>query len=158
MLERSGFKFNIDATRRALAAVSVSLKFETISVFPTIIADSTHKSEAVDTMCRTLVDFKEQTGNALSLCISPDKELIREYRKQLEANGYALREIILVSRDSSFSLPEIEDELKVTIFQTHKAAAKRVMDAAKENGFVLITGDAENSRNTRKEIMRLLES
>ena len=156
MLERSGFKINRAAIKRALSSVSVRSKFETLSVFPTIIADSTHKSEAVETMCETLVDFKQQTGESLCLCISPDRELTEEYVRCLGAHGYSLREIIIVGK-SDDAISSDNSQIKISTIESHRAAAKALIAAAKESGFVLITGDEKTADSVRKEVLRILE-
>ena len=156
MLERSGFKISEAAIKRALSSVSVRAKFETLSVFPTIIADSTHKSEAVETMCETLVDFKAQTGESLTLCISPERELVEEYVRCLGAQGYSLREIIIVGKADGDLLPE-GSQIKISTVESHRAVAKAVMVAARESGFVLITGDEKTADSVRKEVLRILE-
>jgi len=156
MLERSGFRIDPKATKRALASTSVKTKFETISIFPTIIADSTHRSEAVDTMCRTLADFKEQTGEKLTLCISPDPELINEYVRQLNSNGYSLLEIVITA-DAQFDPSSINADVPVTVLPTHKATAKKAISAAKECGFVLITGETDTAQKIRREVLKTLE-
>jgi folylpolyglutamate synthase/dihydropteroate synthase len=157
MLERSGFKINRAAIKRALSSVSVRSKFETLSVFPTIIADSTHKSEAVETMCETLVDFKQQTGESLCLCISPDRELIAEYAKSLCSHGYEVKEIIVATDKEDFDTSEIDTEIEITVIPSFKAVAKRVVSAARESGFSLITGDVKTADAVRKEVLRILE-
>ena len=157
MLERTGFRIDRTAISRALTSISVRSKFETLSIFPTIIADSTHKSEAVDTMCDTLGDFKQQTGDKLCLCISPDKELIEEYAKSLNAHGYTLEQIIVASDKESFDPSGMDLGVDVTVIPSFKAVAKNVISAAKENGFVLITGDAKTADEVRKEVLRILE-
>lgn len=157
MLERAGFKIDGAAIRRALSSVSVRSKFETLSVFPTIIADSTHKSEAVDTMSDTLVDFKAQTTDKLCLCISPDGELIAEYAKSLRTHGYELKEIIVATDKEDFDTTGMDIGADVTVIPSFRDAAKRVVSAAKESGFVLITGDSKTANAVRKEVLRILE-
>jgi dihydrofolate synthase/folylpolyglutamate synthase len=157
MLERAGFKTDGAAIKRALASVSVRSKFETLSVYPTIIADSTHKSEAVDTMSDTLVDFKAQTGDKLCLCISPDRELIAEYAKSLCSHGYEVKEIIVATDKEDFDTSEIDTEIEITVIPSFKAVAKRVVSAARESGFSLITGDVKTADAVRKEVLRILE-
>lgn len=157
MLERAGYKTDASAIRRALSSVSVRSKFETLSIFPTIIADSTHKSEAVDTMCDTLVDFRQQTGNKLCLCISPDKELMAQYVKSLNTHGYDLKEIIVATDKEDFDPSGMDIDTKITVIPSFRAVAKSVVSDAKESGFVLITGDAKTADAVRKEVLRLLE-
>ena len=108
-------------------------------------------------MCDTLADFKQQTGDKLCLCISTDKELIEEYAKSLNAHGYTLEQIIVASDKESFDPSGMNLGVDVTVIPSFKAVAKNVISAAKENGFVLITGDTKTADEVRKEVLRILE-
>ncbi len=159
MLERAGFEIGYDAICRALARVNIKTKFETLSVMPTIIADSTHKTEAVATMSQTLEDFKEQTGECIVLCISQDIPLIRAYLDNLHERGYTVKELIIPLPDKNTVADSVElnHEFNLSLPTTLKAAAKRIVDASREHGFVLITGESEMTAKLRTEVIKILE-
>lgn len=157
-LERAGYEIGYDAVCRGLAGGSIKNKFEAISIMPTIIADSTHKTEAVATMSETLSDFKEQTGSDVVLCIPYDMPLIETYLKNFEESGYKLRELIVITDDPLNTDIYLDDpDIPVTMPVSHKAAAKFIINSAKEYGFVLITGDSGTASRLRYEVLRLLE-
>lgn len=157
MLNRSGANISQDAIRRGLASVSIRAKFETISVLPTIIADSTHKTEAVATMCNTLRDFKEQTGNKLRLCIQHDIPLIATYVSVLHDLGYEILEIMIPTSDKHSVPPSLDVSCPITLYNTPKSAAKRIVAASREEGFILITAEAPLADKVRTEVLRILE-
>ncbi len=154
-LNRMGKKIPHEAVCRGLASLSVHSKFETISVSPTIIIDSTHKTEAVPTMCDTLADFKEQIGTNLKLCICPDAPLISEYISCLTSLGFNVTELILPLVDKA-GVPDIEVSCPVTVLTTAKATAKRIISAAREDGLVLVTLPDTLADRLRSEILRTL--
>jgi len=156
MLHRSGFDIGYDAVCRGLAGANIKNKFETISVMPTIIADSTHKTEAVITMTETLSDFRPQTGSDVVLCISNDLPLIKEYLKNFEVLGYNVKELII---EGASNVPYDELEaypFPINLPATPKSAAKRILEAASEHGFVLITGDSKTTSRLRYEVLQKL--
>ncbi len=159
MLERAGYVIGYDALCRAFSRINLRTKFETLSLMPTIIADSTHKTEAVATMSETLADFKSQTGSDVALCISHDLPLIEEYLKNFSELGYNVKEIIipLPDKNTVADTADLNTDAEITMPMTYKAAAKRIIDASREHGFVLITGEYEPTDKLRHEVLRILE-
>ena len=145
-----------EAVVKGLASVSMNSKFETISVSPTIIVDSTHKTEAVGTMCATLADFKEQVGDNVSLCICPDTPLILEYISELNALGFTVSELLIPMGDKPSAFDELEVSCPVTLLTTPKATAKAIIEASKKVGFVLVTAPDTLADKLRTEIHRIL--
>ena len=159
MLERAGYVIGYDALCRAFSKITLRTKFEALSLMPTIIADSTHKTEAVGTMSRTLTDFKEQTGSDIVLCISHDLPLIEEYLKNFSEHGYKVKEIIipLPDKNTVADTADLKTEAEILMPTTYKATAKRIIGASREHGFVLITGEYEPTDRLRNEVLRILE-
>ena len=52
--------------------------------------------------------------------------------------------------------PNLQKEI-MEAGMTYKAAAKRITDASREHGFVLITGEYEPTDKLRHEVLRILE-
>ena len=156
-LARQGKSIPYEAIYRGLSEVTEPAKFEAISVCPTIIIDSTHKTEAVPTMCDTLADFKDQIGKKLKLCIVPDAPLISKYLSCLAALGFEVTELILPLVDKT-ALPELElsPAVTLTVLPTVKASAKRIISASREEGLVLVTAPDDLAKKIRNETLRAL--
>lgn len=154
-LNRTGKSIPLEAVCRGLEKLSAPTKFETVSVSPTIIIDSTHKTEAVPTMCDTLGDFKEQIGSKIALCICPDEPLISEYVSCLESLGFEVTELILPLFDKA-NPPEMTLNCPVAVAPTPKAATKKIISTASEMGLVLITAPDTLSNKLRGEILKTL--
>ncbi len=157
-LKRSNTSVSDEAIEKGLASVSIPSKFETVSVSPTVIVDSTHKVEAVGTMCATLEDFKELVGENLALCICPDTPLILEYLAELNSRGFTVSELIIPLGAKSENLDDIEPEVScpVTLLQTPKQTAKKIIASSKEVGLVLVTAPDILADKLRTEIYRIL--
>ncbi len=155
-LNRTGKNIPHEAVYKGLQNLSEPAKFEAISVSPTIIIDSTHKTEAVPTMCGTLADFKEQVGANIVLCITPDAPLISEYISCLSSLGFSVSEIILCPDNDRESAPNIEVSCPVTAPTTAKATAKKIISAAKEEGLVLVTAPDNLADKIRSETLQIL--
>ena len=122
---------------------------------PTIIIDSTHKTEAIDTMCSTLADFKEQLGGQICLCINPDAPLISKYISVLSSLGFTVKELMIPLVDKAL-MPELEVDCPVTVLNTEKAIAKKIISVAKEAGAVLVTAPDTLADKLRNEVLRIL--
>ncbi len=157
-LKRSYMYISDEAISKGLAAVSIPSKFETLSVSPTIIVDSTHKVEAVGTMCSTLEDLKELVGDKLILCICPDTPLILEYLAELNARGFTVSELIISigNKTDDFNDIGLQVSCPVSLLTTPKQTAKKIIAAAKEGGLVLVTAPDILSDKLRTEIYRIL--
>ncbi len=156
MLNRSGFDIDYESIYQGLKSVDIKAKFETLSIMPTIIVDSTHKSEAVGTMIETLVDFKEQTGNEVTLFISQVPSLIKEYLDKLAEFGYDVKELSLLPETTDTACQDPSLNITTSINTTYKSAAKNAIATAKKVGFVLITGNSDQTEKLRTEILRTL--
>lgn len=159
MLGRAGYTIGYDAVCRAFSKLHMKAKFEALSLSPTIIADSTHKTEAVSAMSDTLEDFKAQTGTDIVLCISHDIPLIEEYLKNFSERGYNVKEIIipLPDKNTVADTADLMTDAAISLPMTAKATAKRIIEAAHEVGFLLITGESEPTAKLRHEVLRILE-
>lgn len=156
MLNRYGFDIGYESIYCGLKNTGIKAKFETLSIMPTIIVDSTHKAEAVDTMIETLSDFKEQTGNEVTLFISQIPALIKEYLDRLAKFGYNVKEISLLPETSDNICETLDVSTEISTNTTYKAAAKNAIAKAEKVGFVLITGNSDQAEKLRTEILRTL--
>lgn len=154
MLRRSGIDISERAAADGLRAVSMTGRFETISVSPTIIADSTHKIEAVGTMSRSLEDFKEQTGSEITLCLPPDLPLISAYLDSLEEMGYSIKKLIVINSDEEFAKNFSYIQFEISFPKSYKSAATEILNSG---SLTLISGMAEDTKLIRREILRILE-
>ena len=155
-LNRRGISIPTEAVKKGLESLSIHSKFEAISILPTVIVDSTHKTEAVGTMCSTLADFKEQLGSNICLCINPDAPLISKYVTVLSSLGFSLKELIIPLVDKA-PMPEIEVDCPVTVLSTEKATARKIVCTSREKGAVLVTAPDTLSDKLRNEILRILD-
>ncbi len=157
MLNRSGASISPETLRRGLSRVNIKSKFETLSILPTIISDSTHKVEAVGAMCETLADFMTQTGEKMKLCIPADLPLINAYLDRLTSLGYEVDELIVPHFEKTAPELQISFGGKITLLSSAKACAKYVVSASREGGFTLLTAPIDVGGKLRDEIIRILQ-
>ena len=160
VLRRHGYKISLEAEKNGLAKVKIKSKFEVLSVNPTIIADSTYKQEAVETVCESLFDFSEITGRQLQLMLPPDISLIKKYLAMLGDRGYNISCIYtLCDSDAEISdiLSALPNDITLKSFKTAKAAVKYVFPTLNSDSFWLISGRYSFTASIRLEIMRTLE-
>lgn len=94
MLSRHGFSVDDSAVQAGLQELKLICKLEILSISPTIIADSTHSPEAIETVCRSLAEFRNQIGSRISLCL-PDITLAAQYETALKTNGFEVETVLL---------------------------------------------------------------
>ncbi len=94
MLIRRGYELSDETVRMGLSRVKIPSRFEVLSVSPTIIADSTHSSVAIQTVCDSMLDFAPLIGKRVRLCL-PDEELADAYCSVLTDLGYTVTKVIL---------------------------------------------------------------
>ena len=154
-LRRSGYNIPAEAEKSGIAAVKIRSRFEVISVNPTIIADSTYKHEAVETVCESLFDFSEVTGRTLKLCLQYDIPLIKKYLEMLRARGYKITQIYTMGDTDGENLPS---EMPTLIsFPTPKSAAKRILADLSPDEILLVSGRYSFTDKIRLEILRIME-
>ena len=155
-LRRSGYNIPTDAEKNGIAEVRIRSRFEVISVNPTIIADSTYKHEAVETVCESLFDFSEVTGRSLRLCLPYDIPLIQKYLEMLRARGYKITHIYTVGEAyPEGGLPSAE--IEPIIFPTPNSAAKHILTDLSKNEILLVTGRYSFTDKIRNEILKIME-
>ncbi|MBQ8140845.1 MAG: hypothetical protein IJ038_04015 [Clostridia bacterium] len=160
VLRRHGYKISDEAEKQGISAVRIRSRFEVLSVHPTIIADSTYKEEAVETMCESLFDFSEFTGRSLRLCLPDDASLTESYLSMLSSRGYTVASIYTVANPEQKSREKDEASRynpPLSRFATPKAAAKHMIGELGENDTLLISGKYSFTDPIRLEIMRYLE-
>jgi dihydrofolate synthase/folylpolyglutamate synthase len=153
MLARRGFEIPHEAIIEGLSSLNIPSKFEVLSVMPLIIADSTHTPVAIETVCDSMMDFKQMTGSDVRLCL-PEGELIELYTKALTNRGYNVTEVISLSNDET--LESREYPCPVTLCKTIKTTVKTALDGLKKDTVLLISGKHTFTENIRYELLQRL--
>lgn len=159
MLRRCGFDIPVDKEKAGLAAVKIKSRFEVLSVNPTIIADSTYKLEAVETVCESFFDFSEITGRFVKLCLPCDAELINTYIDRLSERGYKIPAIYSIAKEDTEKQAVstgIPADHALEFFPTPKAAAKALLSSLERDDVLIISGRYSFTDTLRLEIMRAL--
>ena len=159
MLRRCGFDIPTEKEKEGLSAVKIKSRFEVLSVNPTIIADSTYKLEAVETVCESFFDFSEVTGRLVKLCLPCDAALINTYIDRLSERGYKIPNIYSITKDEAEKQAlsaGIPAEYPLEFFPTPKAAAKALLSSLERDDVLIISGRYSFTDTLRLEIMRAL--
>lgn len=147
MLTRKGYKLDSDAVSKALAKLRIPAKFETVSISPLIILDSTHTPVAIETVCDSLADFKHMTGTKVRLCL-PDGEIIGQYIKALNDRGYTVDEIF--TEGSGEAVPSI------TYCKNKKELAKKILSGLDRRSVLLVSGEHSFVMPLRHNMLEIL--
>lgn len=153
MLTRRGFDIPYSAIREGLSNLNIPSKFEVLSLMPFIIADSTHTPVAIETVCDSMMDFKQITGGDVRLCL-PDGELIELYTKALTSRGYNVLEVISLSaaeNDESQGSP-----YPITRCKTVKSTVKTALAELPKNAILLVSGQHSFTEKIRYELLQRL--
>ena len=159
MLRRCGFDIPTEKEKEGLSAVKIKSRFEVLSASPTIIADSTYKLEAVETVCESFFDFSEITGRYVKLCLPCDAELINTYIDILTARGYKIPMIYTISKDETEKQSVstgIPADYTVEFLPTPKATAKALLSSLERDDVLIVSGRYSFTDPVRLEIMRAL--
>ena len=154
VLLRNGYKIEQNHVVHGLQKTALPSKFEILSVSPTIIIDSTYAPIAIETVCDSMEELKQFTGNRVRLCLTTE-ELCKQYEIALKSRGYEIESII------SLPSPYAEDsEEKIyegaTICKTPKSAAKTALSNLSPDLTLLISGRTNLSEKIRYEILSIL--
>ena len=134
MLARKGFSISVDNINAGLSNLRIPAKFETVSLFPLIIVDSTHTPVAIETVCDSLSDFKAQTGTNVRLCL-PSGKIIPDYVDALERRGYTIESIYTPASDG------IASDSRIVPCNTQKALVNGVLSNLDKNTLLLVSGN-----------------
>ena len=159
MLRRCGFEIPTEKEKEGLSSVKIRSRFEVLSASPTIIADSTYKLEAVETVCESFFDFSEITGHYVKLCLPCDAELINTYIDMLTARGYKIPMIYTITKDDAEKQSVsagIPADYTVEFFNTPKQAAKALLSSLERDDVLIVSGRYSFTDPVRLEIMRAL--
>ena len=159
LLRRNGYNIPLSAEKQGLAKVKIPARFEVISVLPTIIADSTYKAEAVETVCESLFDFSETTGRDIALCLPPDIALIKKYLEMLGVRGYRIGELFTVCDDEEKEKDLFGSlgEITLTAAKNSKALVKLISPKLSSERALLISGPYDFTSAIRLEFVRKLQ-
>ena len=158
VLRRMGYNISQEAEHKGLSSVRIPSRFEVLSVNPTIIADSTYKLEAIETVCESLFDFSEITGRRISLCLPPNSEMINTYLDMLGARGYTVERIYTVTQnnDETETLAKgLKKDIPIVAMPSIKAV-KQMLGELSDDALLLISGKHFFTENIRIEIIRYL--
>lgn len=150
MLARHGYALSNEQIQRGLRAVKLPCKFEILSVTPTIIADSTHSVDAIETVYDSLTELRALIGAKLWLCL-PDETLASHYVRIAKEQGYEIGKMILQSdatEPTTFDSVVYTSSLKDTV---HVALADLPADT-----ILLISGTQDFTVKVRYEILKKL--
>ena len=155
MLKRCGYKIEQEHITRGLASVKAPGKFEIISAFPTIIADSTYAPVAIEAICDSLSDFKEITGTRIRLCL-PDGELIPQYISALREREYEIDKISALIVEGVGEEERGECDVPFTLSKTHKLTAKDALSGLDGSSMLLISGPNNFTEALRHQLLSIL--
>lgn len=158
VLRRMGYNIPQDAEHRGLSSVRIRSRFEVLSVNPTIIADSTYKTEAIETVCESLFDFSEITGRRITLCLPPNSEMINTYLDMLGARGYTVERIYTITHNNDETetlTKELKKDIPIAAIPSPKAI-KHMLGELLEDALLLISGRHYFTDNIRTEIIRYM--
>ena len=153
MLVRRGYAIDEDAIEKGLSTLSIPTKFEILSSMPYIIADSTHTPIAIETVSDSMAEFRALTGDRIRLCL-PSVMLAEQYWTALQARGYTVERMILVSEDDAPLSAHVS--CPITHCKTVKQATKEALRDLAPNDFLLISGTHGFSSKMRYEILATL--
>ena len=155
MLTRRGYKISYDHIKAGLSKVAVPSKFEVLSAMPFIIADSTHDSIAIETVCDSMMDFKEITGTKVRLCL-PNGKIIQRYISALEKRGYEIESIVTqnpAETQENFS----SDRINVKYAGGFKPIAKEVLKELPNDTMLLISGPNAFTSEVRYQVLAIMD-
>lgn len=155
MLTRYGHKIKHEHIVEGLASVKAPCKFEILSAFPTIIADSTYAPIAIEAVCDSLADFKDVTGNKVRLCL-PDGDLIPQYISALTERGYAIDKISALMLEGVGEEERGETDVPLTLSKTPKHTAKDALAELGGDCILLISGPNNFTESLRRHILDIL--
>jgi dihydrofolate synthase/folylpolyglutamate synthase len=155
MLKRCGYKIEQDHITNGLALVKAPCKFEIISAFPTIIADSTYAPVAIEAICDSLADFKSITGTHIRLCL-PDGELIPQYITALRERAYTIDKISALIIEGVGEEERGECDVPFTLSKTYKLAAKDALSGLDGSSILLISGPSNFTEALRHQLLSIL--
>lgn len=153
MLLRRGFDIPHNAITDGLSNLDIHSKFEVISSMPFIIADSTHTSVAIETVCDSMMDFKHITGCNVRLCL-PQGELTALYHDALSARGYNVLDIVTL--DNGTTTEASDQSCPTTICKTVKATVKSALSDLQKDTILLISGPHTFTEAIRYELLQRL--
>ena len=155
MLKRCGHKIEQKHITSGLASLKAPGKFEIISAFPTIIADSTYAPVAIEAICDSLADFKNITGTRIRLCL-PDGELIPQYIVALRERGYTIDKISALIVEGVADEERGECDAPLTLSKTHKLTAKDALSGLDGSSILLISGPSNFTEALRHQLLSIL--
>lgn len=153
MLSRRGFDIPSEAIQSGLSSLNIPSKFEVLSVMPLIIADSTHTPVAINTVCDSMSDFRDITGNKVRLCL-PKGELIELYVKALTERGYDVSDVIALDTNEIEYTSDVH--CPVTVCKTVKATVKSALCELEKDSILLVSGRHSFTEKIRYEILQTL--
>jgi dihydrofolate synthase/folylpolyglutamate synthase len=150
MLSRKGYNIDNNAVNEGLSSLRIPAKFETLSVSPLIIVDSTHTPVAIETVCDSMTDFKMLSKKQIRLCL-PNTELIRDYVEALQKRGYKIEKIVTEQGEPAYS-----GEYDTCPCKSKKELARTALDGLDKDTVLLISGHHSFVIPVRYELLSIL--
>lgn len=150
MLSRRGYTVTYENVYDGLSSLKLPAKFETISLSPLIIIDSTHTPVAINTVCDAMTDFKKITGTNIRLCL-PNGKIISDYTAALEERGYTVEKIMTV--ESSSKEPPVPQAIRC---ENIKKLAKLALEELDKSTVLLVSGQHSFVIPLRYELLGIL--
>lgn len=151
MLRRRGYNIAPVAIAAGFSSLNLRSRFEVLSVQPLIIADSTHKAVAIQTVCDSMTDFKDMTGTRVRLCL-PAGELVEHYIDALVQRGYEIESVVCMATE----LNTLASSPTVTVYPTPKTTARAALSNLGSDHILLISGNCRFTDSIRYEILGIL--
>lgn len=155
MLTRRGYKISYDHIKSGLSKVHIPSKFEVLSAMPFIIADSTHDAIAIETVCKSMADFKEITGTKVRLCLPNDK-IIDSYLAALTSRGYEIESIVTYAdkdEQPAFNIASAPTKYA----NGFKPIAKELLKELPCDTMILISGPYAFTSEVRYQVLAILD-
>ncbi len=154
MLARNGYPLSDEQIQAGFRSLKIPSKFEILSVMPTIIADSTHSPEAIETVCHSMNEFRPLIGTKLSLCL-PQGPLVNHYLRIMREQGYDIHRLIL-SGDSVEAEDADTQDVPTVLCGSLRDTARTAIRNLDSDSILLISGTHTFTSEVRYEILKFL--
>jgi folylpolyglutamate synthase/dihydropteroate synthase len=154
MLARHGYPLSEEQKQQGLRSVKLPCKFEILSVMPTIIADSTHSPDAIETVFHSLTELRSLIGAKLWLCL-PDENLATHYLRIAQKQGYEIEKIILQPNTAEEPVSLLPFD-SVTVSDSLKNTVRYALTELPSDAILLISGTQDFTSKVRHELLKKL--
>ena len=136
-LRRNGIALHSADVVRGIAKARIPLRFDFVSISPTIVIDCARTESDLSVLCESLFAFKESIGERIVPVLDNDSNVAR-LRHELENRNFKCAEPVILSGKG------VTKQLSAAL------------SAIGDGDILLVTGSPEFSGKTKKEIQRIL--